>query len=666
MYIDPSWTGNLQGWAYVQSGWPTTVHWKPTSETLRAGLCPGTGCNGSGINRSAWQFDNLGKIGALEPSQIVSATFGVFGDHSYNCTATEVQLWWTGGIHSGTSWNNLGFIRHLSSQTVAHKASCGNQRTIYFDAKGGAQETARANASQLTLGLRAANESSATGWHRYGHQATLSVVWANSAPGAPTSMKVSDPAAGCENPWVRSKTPTLSVVGSDPDSPVTGEKIRANFEVYDGATKVASSNPATATYASGSTITWKVSPALKDNVKYTWYSSIGDALGATGPAKSCTFTVDTTAPVKPTVTPVTTGVDAVYRTGVEAGGVGMTGKFTLGVGTATDVLKFQCSFVSANQLADCGTPGSSQISFTPTTTGPVTLYVTSVDKSGLSSAVTTYTFDVAYPVETGLWLFDDGLTDLSASDTSSASRKHPLTLTGGTGQVTGPHQLFGARAAGATDLAMTLDGTTASAATNVAVVNTTKSYTVAALVRLSPATVAKGKAYSAVAQDGKASSGFTLGYRPPGEAGCSAPSGCWAMSVPSADGSGTVARSVAPLAAAEERWTLLVGERNASAGTVRVWACDIGSPDDPTRGEPVAGNTASLTQKWAANGPFTVGRAKVQGAAAERWPGAVDDVRVFSGQVVAESKIRRLCQGAEAGDFPGGVVALDPTEPIDD
>jgi hypothetical protein len=642
------------------------VHWKPTDETLRAGLCPGTGCNGSGVNRSAWQFDNLGKIGALDPAQIVSATFGVFGDHSYSCTATEVQLWWTGGIHSGTSWNNLSFIRHLSSQTVAHKASCGNQRTIYFDAKGGAQETAKANASQLTLGLRAANESSADGWHRYGYQATLSVVWANSAPGAPTSMKVSDPAAGCENPWVRSKTPTLSVVGSDPDSPVTGEKIRANFEVWEGSTKVASSNPPTATYASGSTITWKVSTTLKENVKYTWYSSIGDALGATGPAKSCTFTVDTTAPVKPTVTPVTTGVDAVYRTGAEAGGVGMTGKFTLGVGTATDVLKFQCSFVSANQLADCGTPASSQISFTPTTTGPVTLYVTSVDKSGLSSAVTTYTFDVAYPVETGLWLFDDGLTDLSASDTSSASRKHPLTLSGGTGQVAGPHQLFGARAVDAPDLAMTLDGATASASTTVAVVDTTKSYTVAAIVRLSAGATAYGKAYTAVAQDGKVSSGFALGYRPAGEAGCTVPRGCWAMSVPSADGSATVARSIAPLAATEERWTLLVGERNATAGTVRMWACDIGNPDDPTRGEPLAGNSASLTQKWAANGSFTVGRAKVQGVGAELWPGVIDDVRVFSGQVVAESKIRRLCQGAEAGDFPGGVVALDPTEPIDD
>lgn len=666
LYIDPSWTGNLQGWAYVQSAFPTTVHWRETDQTLRAGLCTSAiGCSPSNVNRSAWQFDNLGAIGALHESQIVSATFAAFGDHSYNCTATEVQLWWTGGINAGTTWNNLGWISHLSSQTVAHKASCSNQRWIYWDATQGARETAKANASQLTLGLRAGNEGSVAGWHRYRYDAQFSVVWSNSAPYAPSNMRVADPATHCANPWVRSKRPTLSVVAADPDSPSTGEKVLANFEVWTGGTKVASVNPTSATYASGSTITWKVPVDLKDGVTYTWHSSIGDSQGATGPSAACTFTVDATAPVAPKITPVSTGVDAVYDTDVEAGGVGMTGKFTIGVGTSTDVEKFLCSFVSANQLEACATPASNQISYTPTVTGPTTLYVASLDRSGQRSGVTSHRFDVSSPAENGLWVFDDGLADLTATDTSSAARKHHLALTGGASQVVGPHQLFGARATTAPDHALSLDGSTGSAQTSVAVVDTTKSYTVAALVRLAPGTVAQRKPFTALGQDGKVSSGFTLGFRPAGDAGCAAPGGCWAMSAPTADGSGTVARSVAPLPVIEDRWTLLVGERNATAGTVRVWACDVGTPDDPARGEPLAGAPVTLTQKWAASGPFTVGRAKAQGAAAERWPGAIDDVRVFSGQVVAESKVRRLCQGAEAGDFPGGITALDPTEPID-
>jgi hypothetical protein len=43
------------------------------------------------------------------------------------------------------------------------------------------------------------------------------------------------------------------------------------------------------------------------------------------------------------------------------------------------------------------------------------------------------------------------------------------------------------------------------------------------------------------------------------------------------------------------------------------------------------------------------------------WRGRVDNVRVFDGQIVAENKIRRLCQGADDVDFRGGAPALDPT-----
>jgi hypothetical protein len=114
-----------------------------------------------------------------------------------------------------------------------------------------------------------------------------------------------------------------------------------------------------------------------------------------------------------------------------------------------------------------------------------------------------------------------------------------------------------------------------------------------------------------------------------------------------------------PVTAGE--WTFLVGEHNVTDSTLRLWVCEVGTPDDPAIGDPVRSQATRSGSAWSAAGVFALGRGQSSGSPTNWWPGSIDNVRVFSGQVLAESKIRRMCQGAEAVDFGGDPAALDPT-----
>lgn len=677
VFVDPGWTLTLSEWAYIQSAYPSSVHYMDSSgsgQSLPVGGCTAEiECSPLNKNRTVWEFTDVGRIADLDSSMVEAATFSVVGVHSYNCTASQVELWHTWGIDGGTTWNNHAshWTGWLDTVSVAHKSTCPRSDRVTFNAVAAARSLADTGGGTLTVGLKATDETNVAQWKRFRYDAQLSVTYANRAPDGPGDMKVSDPVAGCGTQaspaFVRSLTPQLSVRVSDPDSAVTGQKLLANFEVWTGGSKKAWSNPATATYSSGGPpVTWRVDAQLVDGVTYDWYSSVEDDLGATGAVGRCTFTVDVTAPVAPRVTPVPVGgdVQAEYSSGSPAparGGAGVTGKFALSTGSA-DTVKFQCSFVAANQVADCATPANPVISFVPSRPGPVTLYVQAVDRVGLPSAVTEHTFDVAYPVESGLWTFDDytGPADRTADDTSGADPAHPLTLNGNaTGDGAGPHGLFHAREVGDPDHALVLDGDGDSAESIGAVLDTSKSFTVAAMVRLNSG--ASGAAMTAVSQDGTSGSGFQLGYRE----SCGSPAReCWSMGMWPQDGAGAWSMSQSTLPVVRDEWVLLVGEHNATAHTVRLWVCEVGTPGDPAKGEPVAADAQAYSTTWQSWGPLAVGRSKFYGTPRDYWSGLIDDVRVFSGQIVAEAKIRRLCQGAEAGDFPGALAGIDPTEPI--
>jgi hypothetical protein len=111
------------------------------------------------------------------------------------------------------------------------------------------------------------------------------------------------------------------------------------------------------------------------------------------------------------------------------------------------------------------------------------------------------------------------------------------------------------------------------------------------------------------------------------------------------------------------QWVHLLGEYDKPAGKLRLYVCDAGTPDEPAVGEPILAEADMTSNLPPSPGRFVVGRGFIDGSPADYWNGHIDNVRVFRGEVLAQAKVRRLCQGAEATSYVGGngVDDVDPT-----
>jgi hypothetical protein len=193
--------------------------------------------------------------------------------------------------------------------------------------------------------------------------------------------------------------------------------------------------------------------------------------------------------------------------------------------------------------------------------------------------------------------------DGSAGDRSG--REHPVTL--------GPGATWTTLRSGGE---LSLDGTPGAYAATGSVLDTTAPFTVSAWVRLSddPAGPADlTSMYTAVSQDGGSASRFLLQY--------DNTAGTWAFKVRSEDQSTKVSAVSTTPVTKTGVWTHLTG----------VW--------DGTRIHLYVNGTlegsADTTLAWAATQGFNIGRARWDGAYANRFKGAVDDVRAYSRALTA-------------------------------
>jgi hypothetical protein len=183
---------------------------------------------------------------------------------------------------------------------------------------------------------------------------------------------------------------------------------------------------------------------------------------------------------------------------------------------------------------------------------------------------------------------------------------HPLALAGGAGWT-----------GGVGGSALNLSGAAFAAAT-CAVVDTSAGFSASAWVNLASVS---GFA-TAVGQDGAQASGFYLQY--------SRQDNAWAFAMTLTDAADAApVRAVAPFPPKVGGWTHLVGVYDAGAGQLRLYV----------DGRPAA--TAAHTGAWKAAGPFTVGRAKWNGANADYFPGQIDHVQVWQ-RALSDTDVRVL------------------------
>lgn len=634
VYIDPSVGGGPSSWINVSSGGWTRYNYAGDEGI---GHCGTTGspmyCSQVFTARSMWAFGGLGEISNVPPADVSQAVMSVYGTHSYSCTAYPVEAWRVSGFSASTTWATSGFSVHQSTQNVAHKAACGNARFIEFDVLEGARAVAQIHASGLSLGLKAQNEGSSTGWKRYqGNNATLSITY-NRAPDLPTNFGVTAPQRTCANSFSRtlylSESPaTLFATLTDPDR---GATVQGNFEIFQGTTQIWDP-PLTAPQISGQVHSVPVPSGLLTDGTYSMRVNGQEPNGGrAGPVKSCTIVIDTAAPVPPAVTAVA-GQPAVYLADTVAGGVGVAGRFTF-ASTSSDVDRFAYTIngVPASVQVN-NTRTSKPVTFTPLTAGSQTLTVAAIDRAGNVSGETLYRFSVAFPGAGGVWLLDEGAGTTSADDTAGGN---DLTL--GNAAMWGPG-LLAEVGADETDAALVFGGPDDTASSGSAVVAANESFTVSAFVRLDDDTAPR----TAVSQDGVTSSGFELGYRtqdcPVGM------DGCWAFAMNGADNPAPmpiVAASSVPVRT--DSWVHLTGVHNAGTDELRLWVCEFGPVDelDPAP-EPASSSPVAFMPTWNATGGLQLGRGQIAGAPASGWLGVISSVRAWTG-ALSESDIRTNC-----------------------
>jgi hypothetical protein len=619
LYIDPAISGSLNDWTAVRDAFGQSYRFNPDEGVGLCNRATSTSCSATFRSRILWTFGGLSSIGALDGGNITGATFAVVGTHSYDCTARPVTAYRVDPWSSATPWPGGPTWIPQSTLTVAHKASCAGQpvRWLEFPALEAGQAVAIANSSQLTMGL-AADESSMAYWKRFRNDAGLSISF-NRAPNMPTGVRFADPAASCvmgaNRPVLRIVNPVLYAVLTDSD----GDAVQANVDVYAAGT----SNPILwhsrpTAQASGVGQSIRLGGMQHGKIYRVQINGVDPSVWG-GPAAACEMEIDTVAPVAAQVTP------SIYTTGVPAGGVGLPGTFTFANGGSTDVVSYKYSFnTSALNLSTAA--GNPAVSFTPTSAGSQTLYFQSVDRAGWTSPMQSYAFNVAFP-QTTIWNLDE-TTGALAGSASPTGDAFPMTLVGAPARVDGPFAESGFNPA---DRALLLGsmGTTGSSARIP--VQTAQNFAVAALVKADAGT---GTA-TVLSQDGVATAGFDLGYRP-----CATGSGsCWSFAMPQTDVSAPGVDAVVSTVPVEAgQWTLVTGIHDAVADQLRLFVCTVG--DEQGDLEPIGPVIAPHAAAWSANGPFRLGATKSAGV--DAWTGAVSEVRSWTG-IVDDTTVNRAC-----------------------
>ncbi len=165
--------------------------------------------------------------------------------------------------------------------------------------------------------------------------------------------------------------------------------------------------------------------------------------------------------------------------------------------------------------------------------------------------------------------------------------------------------------AGRTGTGLRLNGSSAYAATAGAVVDTTKSFSVSAWVKLDD----KDSNHTFLSQAGNRASGFQLYY--------SKSSDKWVFNRHSKDADDTaIVRSMSTDVAQTGVWTHLAGVYDASAKKIQLFV----------NGKPQA--AVDFTTPWRASGGLQIGRVFYQGTFQEHFAGTVDAVRVWDRPVV--------------------------------
>ncbi|MEE1811518.1 LamG-like jellyroll fold domain-containing protein [Streptomyces sp. BE133] len=412
-------------------------------------------------------------------------------------------------------------------------------------------------------------------------------------------------ATGDDTPYVP-EPPRLSAMLYDPEEdnqPSESSPVKGEFEAWwtDGAGAEQRRTYTTITLSSGARYYWTMPDDIPANTVVSWHVRANDgettsAWSDEGDGSVCSFVYDDVNPEKATLSsPEYPNPEDVFW----VDGVGVYGHFTMD-SPSDDVVSYRYGFlggpygtVSAEQ------PGAAvTIPYLPLTSGPKSLTVRAIDRSGRSSGESRYDFNVqSGRAPVARWKLDDPAGSSSAAaETGTAARA-------GTGVT------FGGPAPTGTGTTATvgLDGSGHGfLTTDAPTTDLRKTFAVSGWAR--PAET--GRNMTVASQDADGKPGFTLGLRNQ-ETGPA-----WSFAIGGATVSGGAPET--------GEWAHLLGLYDAETGRARLYV----------NGHEV-GTAAEATPTEAA-GAFQIGRARGAVGYRDRWHGDIGDVRVHDRVVVPD------------------------------
>ncbi|MFE6056302.1 LamG-like jellyroll fold domain-containing protein [Kitasatospora sp. NPDC056446] len=623
--IDPAWnTPHAGDWAGVSRAYPSQPYWHFSYNSSYVhdwgvGYCNGDSrCVPADVKRAFFQVANpfVGK-------QVLSATFGTYESWSYSCDARPVELWSTGYISPGLTWNSQngsGFwSRYLQTINTAKgwSGTCPGGWLEYGEdgaVRNLVQDAANWGWSTITFGLKAQNEGDTLAWKRFTDDAYLQVNYNLRPNQIPMSDMTMSPGSVCQYPGIRiNRMPQVTTRATDPDGEAIGVQFAVGWDDGTGlrrrwwSTGSEDAAPGGNTFkASGSIFSWPLPTSLPQNLQLDWEARAWDGAqwgpwSADGDPTGCYFIVDTSAPDGPAITS-----DA-YPGSKDAtaalpwtDGVGRNGLFTF-KSAATDVVKYQwgldTSPSAANEVATSGGAGQS-VRVQPQTAGVHFISARAVDGAGNASQPETYYFNVlsGQTQRTG-WSMDDP----SGTTVTGTGGSFEATLGSGAALSSA-----GTPADAHSGTALKLDGTADGyAETQGTVLNTTRGFAVSAWVNLTDNT----RNRVAVSENGSSAARFALGTF----------GGKWTMWTSSQDHPTNyaleTASSDAPVVLGQ--WTHLVGVYDPAAKTSTLYV------------NGVPGTPVNVAANWDAHGALEFGRSKYFGNWTDPWKGSVDEVRLW-------------------------------------
>ena len=234
VYIDPDFTGTRAHSWWVASNLPNASFLDGQGNDGR-GQSVGSVDDPAGDIRNARSFFSVPTDG-IKGADIISASFSAHEIWSWNCTATPVELWWTGSMREGATWNESGggnWIQRLDTVDASGRRGAAEcpEKNVGWNAYEGAKIAAASHADSITLGLRAPNEGDHSQWKRFDPSASLTVSY-DRRPDSPTNVTMSTPDRGCgpasDPAWVTNSTAlVLRATMHDPD----GDPMYGRFQV---------------------------------------------------------------------------------------------------------------------------------------------------------------------------------------------------------------------------------------------------------------------------------------------------------------------------------------------------------------------------------------------------------------------------------------------------